>query len=247
MWRVVCLDEKLLNEVDTIHVSQKGQPLFKSHICLRLICKFGKFLCSSRGYLILKSKGSVHTSHELCEVMTGSTVVVTFEPAGPGSPLPTWRCPFSVRSLKSAHIVNRVPDADQVKVANWGQNWLKEIFSTKRWMPEQQVCSTTRPESPWTQEMKDQVGQKDDTEMNQDDTAVRARRHLGEVPRSLPLMDLPLPHDVFADFTPAQVWNRRGVLQRARGLHFIRRGTVVERNVVILLVKRRFEVAGKAR
>ena len=61
MWRVVCLDEKLLNEyqrvpvgVDTILVSQKGQPLFKSHICLRLICEFGKFLCSSRGYFILQ-------------------------------------------------------------------------------------------------------------------------------------------------------------------------------------------------
>ena len=54
MWRVVCLDEKLLNEVDIILVSQKGQPLFKSHICLRLICEFGKFLCSSRGYLILQ-------------------------------------------------------------------------------------------------------------------------------------------------------------------------------------------------
>ena len=37
------------------------------------------------------------------------------------------------------------------------------------------------------------------------------------------------------------------MLQRARGLHFIRRGIVVERNVVILLIKRRFEVAVKAR
>ena len=48
----------------------------------------------------------------------------------------------------------------------------------------------------------DQVGPKDDT---QDDVAARTRRRLGEVPRSLPLMDLPLPEDVFADFTPAQV------------------------------------------
>ena len=37
------------------------------------------------------------------------------------------------------------------------------------------------------------------------------------------------------------------MLQSARGLHFIRRGTVVERNVVSLLVKRPFEVAVKAR
>ena len=90
MWRVVCLDEKLLNEVDTILVSQKGQPLFKSHICLRLTCEFGKFLSSSRGnFNFCKSKGSVHTPHGLCEVMAGSTVAVAFEPAGPGSPLPT--------------------------------------------------------------------------------------------------------------------------------------------------------------
>ena len=51
----------------------------------------------------------------------------------------------------------------------------------------------------------DQVGPKDDTEITQDDAVARTRRRLGEVPRSLPLMDLPLPEDVFADFTPAQV------------------------------------------
>ena len=51
MMRVVCLDEELLSEyqrvtmgVDTMFVSQKGQPLFKSHICLRLICELGKVL-----------------------------------------------------------------------------------------------------------------------------------------------------------------------------------------------------------
>ena len=56
MLRVVSLDEELLNvpeyqgmpmEVDTILVSQEGQPLFRSHICLCLICEFGRVLCAS--------------------------------------------------------------------------------------------------------------------------------------------------------------------------------------------------------
>ena len=52
----VSLDEELLNvpeyqrvpmEVETILVSQEGQPLFRSHICLCLICEFGRVLCAS--------------------------------------------------------------------------------------------------------------------------------------------------------------------------------------------------------
>ena len=64
-------------------------------------------------------------------------------------------------------------------------------------------------------------------------------RRQGEVPRSLPVMDflvVPLPENMFVDFTPTIVVSNGGddcdgndfetddlVLQRARGLHFIRR------------------------
>ena len=57
MLRVVFLDEELLDvpeyrrvpmEVDTILVSQEGQQLFKSLTCVRLICEFGRVLCSSK-------------------------------------------------------------------------------------------------------------------------------------------------------------------------------------------------------
>ena len=63
MLRVVFLEEELLDvpeyqgvpmEVDTIIVSQEGQPLFRLHTCLCLICEFGRVLCSSRGYLGLQ-------------------------------------------------------------------------------------------------------------------------------------------------------------------------------------------------
>ena len=70
---------------------------------------------------------------------------------------------------------------------------------------------------------------------------------------------VPLPENVFADFAPTIVVSnggdgcdgaslkRRCVLQRARGLHFMQRGSVIGRNVVSLLVNRPSEVAVKAR
>ena len=63
MLRVVSLEEELLDVpeyqrvpigVDNILVSQEGQPLFRSHTCLCLICEFGRVLCPSRGYLGLQ-------------------------------------------------------------------------------------------------------------------------------------------------------------------------------------------------
>ena len=63
MLRVVSLEEELLDvpeyqevpmEVDTILVSQEGQPPFRSHTCLCLICEFGRVLCFSRGYFGLQ-------------------------------------------------------------------------------------------------------------------------------------------------------------------------------------------------
>ena len=57
MLRVVFLEEELLDvpkcqgvplEMDTILVSQEGQPLYKSHTCLCLICEFGTVLCFSK-------------------------------------------------------------------------------------------------------------------------------------------------------------------------------------------------------
>ena len=89
MMRVVCLDEELLCEyqrvsmgVDTMFVSQKGQPLFVSHV------NWVRSSDPQEDISFWKSKGSVHTPHGLCEVTRGSTVSVAFEPARPGSPLP---------------------------------------------------------------------------------------------------------------------------------------------------------------
>ena len=63
MFRVVSLEEELLDVpeyqgvpigADNILVSQEGQPLFRSHTCLCLICEFGRVLCPSRRYLGLQ-------------------------------------------------------------------------------------------------------------------------------------------------------------------------------------------------
>ena len=140
MLRVVSLEEELLDfpeyqevpmEVDTILVSQEGQPPFRSHTCLCLICEFGRVFCFSRGYFGLQVQRFCAHSACICGVTAGSTVAVAFEPAGPGSPPPAWpisgesvqasttcgdrrrrscclrilACPFCVGSLKLAIIV----------------------------------------------------------------------------------------------------------------------------------------------
>ena len=56
MLRVVSLKEGCLIGVDNILVSQKGQPLFRSHTYLCLICKFDRILCPSKDFLACKSK-----------------------------------------------------------------------------------------------------------------------------------------------------------------------------------------------
>ena len=123
MLRVVSLEEELFDVpecqgvpigVDNILVSQESQPLFRSHNYLCLICEFDRVLCPSRGYLGLQDQESVHTPLGLCGVTAGNTVAVAFEPAGPGSPPPTW--PISGESYR------RVPHAetDDVKVVVCG-------------------------------------------------------------------------------------------------------------------------------
>ena len=140
MLRVVSLEEELLDvpeyqgvpmEVDTILVSQEGQPLFRSHTaCVSYVNSAGSSV-PQEDILVCKSKDSVHTPHGICGVTAGSTVAVAFEPAGPGSPPPAWpisgesvqtsttcgdrrrrscclrilACPFCVGSLKPAIIV----------------------------------------------------------------------------------------------------------------------------------------------
>ena len=39
------------SRVDNIPVPQEGQPLFRSHSCLRLMCEFGGIVCPARGHL----------------------------------------------------------------------------------------------------------------------------------------------------------------------------------------------------
>ena len=54
---------------------------------------------------------------------------------------------------------------------------------------------------------------KEDAEITQGDAAARERQRQGEEPRSLPWMDflvVPLPEDVFADFTPTIVVSNAG-------------------------------------
>ena len=42
------------SRVDNILVLQEGQPLFRSHSCLRLLFEFGGVLCPAKGYLGLQ-------------------------------------------------------------------------------------------------------------------------------------------------------------------------------------------------
>ena len=56
MLRVVSLKEGCLIGVDNILVSQKGQPLFRSHTYLCLTCEFDRVFCPSKDILACKSK-----------------------------------------------------------------------------------------------------------------------------------------------------------------------------------------------
>ena len=52
--------------MDNILVPQEGQPLFRSHTCLHLICEFGRVLCPARGYLGLRvQRFCVHSAWSL--------------------------------------------------------------------------------------------------------------------------------------------------------------------------------------
>ena len=69
-------------------------------------------------------------------------------------------------------------------------------------------CSALRESLDTAKELSIKFEAKEDAEITQADAAARERRRQGEVPRSLPLMDflvVPLPEDVFADFTPTIV------------------------------------------
>ena len=75
------------------------------------------------------------------------------------------------------------------------------------------LCSAPGESLDTTKELSIKFEAKEDAEITQADAAARERRRQGEVPRSLPLMDflvVPLPEDVFADFTPTIIVSNAG-------------------------------------
>ena len=75
------------------------------------------------------------------------------------------------------------------------------------------LCSAHGESFDTAKELSIKFEAKEVAEITQADAAARERRRQGEVPRSLPLMDflvVPLPEDLFADFTPTIVESNAG-------------------------------------
>ena len=75
------------------------------------------------------------------------------------------------------------------------------------------LCSAPEDSLVTAEELSIKFDAKEDAEIVQADAAARERRRQGEVPRSLPVMDflvVPLPENVFADFTPTIVVSNGG-------------------------------------